>query len=246
MNFPVIPFLLFSSLIVFFTVASGLIPLMKRWREDHLHSFVSFSAGVLLATAFILLLPDAVALMDVSQVGFYALLAFSALFVLERFVMLHPCEESHCDYHRIGLAAYIGMMIHTFTDGLALGSAMLVDGLGRSMFLAIIIHKIPSAFALASILRKGEWKPIRIIVFLLLLGLTVPAGTALALFILLPLENPATGLALALSLGTFIYVSTSDFLPEVHRNPENRLGSLLGFFAGLALVIALEQFLPHG
>lgn len=237
--------LFYSITAVVLTMASGLIPLMGRWKNDHLHSFVSFSAGVLLSTAFLHILPDALEKTDPHKAGVSILLSFVFLFILEKFIMVHPCEESHCDYHTMGKAAFVGMLVHTFFDGFALGAALIIDGLGDMVFLAIMAHKIPSSFSLSSILKKGGWKNSKIAVYILIFGLVIPAGALTSHTILRDVESGVVGIALALSLGTFIYISTSDFLPEVHRAHSHRIKNLVSFLAGIALMTALAFLLPH-
>jgi len=237
--------LIFTVASVALTVGVGAIPLLKLWKEDHLHSFVSFSAGVMMATAFLHLMPDTLERADHTLIGPCILGSFLALFLLEKFVMIHPCEESHCDYHTIGLASFAGMIIHTFFDGLALGSAMLIPGLGWVVFAAIMAHKVPSSFALASILKKARWTNARIALFLLFFSLTIPFGAFCSSTFLKSLGDPFTGIALALSLGTFLYVATSDFLPDVHRHQEHRIKNLLFFFGGITLIAITVIFVPH-
>jgi zinc and cadmium transporter len=227
---------------VFLTLLSGSIPLLRHWKEDHLHGFVSFSAGVLIATAFLHLLPEAIERTPAHQVGYYILASFIFLFILEKFVMLHPCEETHCDYHTIGIAAFFGLMTHTLFDGFILGAALMTPGLATIVFFAIMAHKIPSAFALSSILRKARWKKSKIILFLTIFGSVIPFGALCSLTFLKPVEGgSAVGIALSLSLGTFIYISTSDFLPEVHRAGSNRFRNLAAFIAGLILTGILGE-----
>jgi len=163
------------------------------------------------------------------------LLSFLALFVIEKFVMLHPCEESHCDYHTIGIASYVGMVIHTFFDGVALGTSFMVPGLSGIVFLAIMMHKVPSSFSLACILKKAKWPTVRIFLFLALFGSLIPLGASVSSYFLSKMGDVVIGYGLALSLGTFIYISTSDFLPEVHRRDAHRVKSFLSFFAGVFL-----------
>src|SRR3989338_4603437 len=127
----------FGLLAILLTLLGGAIPLLRRWKEDHLHTFVSFSAGVLIATAFLHLMPDAISRGNPLWVGFCILVSFLFLFILEKFIMLHPCEETHCDYHTMGMAAFAGMLTHTFFDGFALGSALMVPGLGAGCFFGI-------------------------------------------------------------------------------------------------------------
>lgn len=233
-----------APLTIILTMAGGVIPLLRRWKEDHLHGFVSFGAGILIATAFLHLLPDALERAQPLEVGYGILGSFLFLFILEKFVMLHPCEETHCNYHTMGWAAYVGMLIHNFFDGLALGAASMVDSLIWVVFLAIMAHKIPSSFSLASILKKAEWSTRRILLFLFIFALTIPLGAIVAQTLLAAIGDRPTGLALALSLGTFIYISTSDFLPEVHRPQKNRLRYLACFLAGLGLMALLTLVVP--
>jgi len=238
--------LFYSPIAIILTLLSGSIPLWGRWKEDHLHDFVSVSAGVLLTTAFLHLLPDAVERSTPHIVGVGILCSFVLLFILEKFIMLHPCEESHCDYHTLGIAAFTGMIIHTFFDGLALGASLLVEGgLANVVFFAIMAHKIPSAFALGSILKKAKWPKARILLFLTFFASVIPLGALCSSNLLSPGNEKGTGLALALSLGTFIYISTSDFLPEVHRAHSNRIRSLIGFLGGIALMVLLSLFVPE-
>lgn len=237
--------LFFGFFSISLNLLAAMVPLVKHWKDEHLHGFVSFSAGVLLATAFLHLLPEAMEKGTPHTTGVYILASFLFLFILEKFVMIHPCEEVHCDYHTVGLAAFVGMMIHTFIDGLALGTALFVPGLGQLVFFAIMAHKIPSSFALASVLRKARWKTANVLLLIAVFGMMIPAGALASQTLLSQIGDKATGAGLALSLGTFLYISTSDFLPEVHRSLERRFQNLVGFLIGIFLVGLLTWFIPH-
>ncbi|MDO8519073.1 MAG: ZIP family metal transporter [Deltaproteobacteria bacterium] len=238
--------LLYALLALVLTIAGGTVPLLARWKETHLDNFVSFSAGILLATAFLHLLPEALLKIPGREAGVAILAAFIFLFILEKFVMFHPCDESHCDYHTIGAAAFAGMSIHTFFDGFALGAAFEVAGLAPLVFLAIMAHKIPSSFSLASILKKAAWPLPRILVFVILFSLIIPLGMFVSHSILSGIGEKPVGFALAASLGTFIYISTSDFLPQVHRAGPGRFAKLVSFGIGIALMTAVTYALPAG
>lgn len=244
MQLPIGQIILFGSLAVILTFLSGVIPLLKIWKEDHLHTFVSLSAGVLIGTAFLHLMPDAIGKTSPLALGLCILGSFLFLFILEKFIMLHPCEETHCDYHTMGMAAFVGMLIHTFFDGFALGSSLFVSGLGWIVFIAIMTHKIPSSFALASILKKGNWSNQRILLFIFIFGLIIPVGALASVTLLRAIGEEAVGIALALSLGIFLYISTSDFLPEVHRAHDRRFKNLAAFLCGVALMAALAFLSP--
>jgi len=189
-------------------------------------------------------MPDTIGKASPLIIGVCIMGSFLFLFILEKFIMLHPCEETHCDYHTMGFAAFVGMLIHTFFDGFALGASLFVPGLGWVVFAAIMIHKIPASFALASILKKGNWSTTRILFFIFIFGLIIPIGALTSTYLLKYLGGQAIGIALALSLGIFLYISTSDFLPEVHRAHDRRFKNLAAFLIGVALMTVLAFVSP--
>ena len=73
----------------------------------------------------------------------------------------HFGEETHHDemsHAHAGYAALLGLMIHTFFDGVAIASGLLVSTwLGGVIFMAIFLHKIPEGFTVASLmLASGQ------------------------------------------------------------------------------------------
>lgn len=231
--------IIYAALTIIITLITAAVPLIRHWKEEHLHTFVSFSAGVLIATAFVHLLPEAIGQSSPQTIGLCVMGSFLLLFLLEKFVMIHPCEEIHCHYHTLGVAAYVGMLIHTFFDGLSLGSTFSVPGLGKITFFAIMAHHVPATFALTSVLKKTKWSNKKIILFMFLFALTIPLGATASIVLLKIVESGMVGSALALSTGAFLYIATSDFLPEVHRVGDRRFKNLAGFMLGIILMTVL-------
>jgi zinc transporter ZupT len=62
-------------------------------------------------------------------------------------------SHAHASY-----AALLGLVIHTFFDGVAIASGLLVStSLGVVIFLAIFLHKLPEGFTVASLmLASGQ------------------------------------------------------------------------------------------
>lgn len=236
---------LYGVMAISMTVIGGIIPLMRHWKDDHLHGFVATSAGLLLTTAFLSIMPETFEHIDPRKGAIVVLVSFLSLFIIEKFVMLHPCEESHCDYHTLGIASYAGMVIHTFFDGVALGTSFMVNGLASVIFFAIMVHKVPSSFSLASILKKAKWPTGRIVFFLIIFGSMIPLGSLVSAYVMQTFGESLIGYGLAISLGTFLYISTSDFLPEVHRHDVHRIKSLFSFLAGVLLGTLSYFFHSH-
>ena len=105
--------------------------------------------------------------------------------------------------------------------------------------MAVILHKLPEGFTMASIaLSAGRNRGQA-------LGATAMIGAATVLGALLTGMLPPSALhsALALSAGVTIYVAASDLVPEVNR--ADGINSSLLVFAGVALFWATEKLL-HG
>lgn len=80
-----------------------------------------------------------------------------------------------------GLNATLGLIIHAMADGIALGASSLTEnsGLGLVVFLAVIIHKGPTALGLTTTLMTLKLNRQQIQTRLLLFSASAPAGALL-------------------------------------------------------------------
>jgi zinc and cadmium transporter len=264
---------LYSAAILAGSLFGGALPLFgRRERSD---SLLSFSAGVMLGAAFFNMLPEAVEMAGPGVVP-WVLLGFLFLFLLERFLLGHVCPEpgpsarlvaqpapppqgfrehaghdhaheaTGCDVHTLGLAAFVGLSLHTIVDGFALGAASTETALGLLVFAAILAHKIPSSVALASILRAEGYSRSQSLLMNASFALMVPLGAAL--FVVLDRVVHAqrfTAVALAASAGSFLQLALSDILPDLHRRGAERWRVTLALVGGLALMGGLRAFVGH-
>lgn len=236
---------LYSGMISTSVVAGGIVPLLLSWTRERLPLFLSFSAGLMLGATLIHLLPASFELMG-KEAPFWVLAGFLFLYLFEKFVTVHICEALDCEVHTMGIAAIVGISAHALTDGIALGSGLLVSRLGFVVFLTIFFHKLPEAFALTTILLHETQGKYRIVFFNLLLIAMVPVGALLVRFFIGPDNLRFVGLALAFSAGTFLHISLSDLLPEVHKYAERRQLIFVAFLTGLGAMFLLERLLHHG
>jgi zinc and cadmium transporter len=251
---------LYTGAILAGALAGGALPLVGRVsRSDVL---LSFSAGVMLGAAFFHMLPEAVEGAGARAAPF-VLVGFLVLFLLERFVLVHACAEpgpaphvdtpdhpapphvhgdgTGCEVHTMGLAAFLGLSLHTVVDGFALGAASGKQSLGLLVFLAILAHKIPNAFSLSAILRHEGYSRRKALAMNAVFALMVPLGAGLYLVVRDLVHVEAfTSYALAASAGTFLHLAFSDILPELHRRKVARFPFGLALVAGLAAMWALH------
>lgn len=224
---------IYSLVLVLVSVASGSIPLIISWPKRVIRLFISYGAGVLLAVAFLHMVPEAIDISGHSTIGIFLLTGFSCIFIMEKFIMMHPCDEHACDFHYIGLTALYGLSVHSLIVGFSLGFAMRTGSLGWMVFLAIIIHKIPESFSLTSLLSLGKKYSRNSIFFIIFFfSLLVPIGMIVAAKLLVS-NHKITGYAVAIAAGTFIEIAACDILPELHRSGEWRYKNLTAFVLGL-------------
>src|SRR5512137_3062584 len=254
---------LYSGAILIGAVGGGLLPLLGTQRRSDL--LLSFSAGVMLGAAFFHMLPEAVE-EGGAKVTPFVLAGFLLLYLLERFVLIHVCAEpavnaqlsqrcvdeegdhhdhghgpgTGCEVHTLGLAAWIGMSLHTVVDGFVLGAANATPAIGPLVFVAIVAHKIPSAFSLSAILRAEGHGRGRALVMNLMFAAMIPIGALLYLALrrIVPVETFAA-YALAASAGTFLHLSLSDILPDLHRSKGSKLRLSGALVVGLASMWSL-------
>lgn len=231
-------FLAYLAAIIAATVAGGLIPLLRNWSHRSLLIAVSFSGGILLGAAFFHMIPESAAVLN-GALGWPLLAGFLIIFSLERFIMVHPNPEGaeeHGQAHHIhlGFTALFGLSFHSALDGLAVTAAFERPDLGGVVLLAVIFHKMPDAFALATLLLLDRWSRRTIAVWVLLFSLMTPLGAVVTWLMLKPATNTIVAGAIALSAGTFLAVATSDVVPQIRRYDQKRVLPLLALFAGIA------------
>jgi zinc and cadmium transporter len=152
----------------------------------------------------------------------------------------HTVEGTGCDVHTLGLAAWLGMSAHTVVDGFALGAASVQPELGALVFLAILAHKVPNAFSLSTILISEGYSRARAVWMNAAFALMVPVGAGLYVLLreLVHAQRFAS-LALAVSAGTFLHLSLSDILPDLHRRGASKWRLSASMVAGIAVMGAL-------
>jgi len=240
-NHQILELIVYSSSIVLTAWIGGIIPLFFKENQRILHWFISLGAGVLLGASFLHMIPEAAEMIG-SELGIFVLAGFLLLFILEKFIMTHPCPSEHCEYHHVGLAAFWGLSLHSLVTGIALGTGIMVPKLGLVVFLAIILHKLPASLSLTSLFLKEHYSNKKLFVYLTAFSLMVPLGALITYLFLQQTSVRAIGALTAFSAGTFLHVASDDLLPEVHQHSHDRYSRLISFFIGL-LSIWLVTFL---
>ena len=217
------------------SLLGGLLPLMRALSQRALALLLSFSAGVLLGAVFFHMLPETGRVLN-DAIGLPILAGFLLIFVMERFVFVHACEEYGCDIHQMGIPAFLGISLHSLLDGVALGAGLFLPQLGPVVLLAVIIHKMPDSMSISSILLAAGWDRSKISRLNLLFSLTTPVGALVTFLFFRTLSPENIAVAIGVSAGTFLAIATADILPQVHRIEQRNPMTLL--FLALGLMVS--------
>lgn len=236
-------------------LVGGFFVIRRQWSREYLKYFIALGAGFMLAVALLEMVPESLRLASIQpyaiyprDVGLATEAAEVLLLVLAGYLLVHFFEhtlaphfhfgeETHMEAMtatHVGYAAVLGLAIHTFFDGVAISSGLLVSrSLGLLIFVAIFLHKIPEGFTVASLMLASGQGRRRAFLSSAVLGVATLVGVGLML-----VWRAHVGIALPVSAGVTLYVAASDLIPEVNHEPGARMALLV--FLGVAVMLALK------
>ena len=226
-------------------------------------SLVSLSAGLLLGTALLLVLPEAFESPAAQPQALFVtlLLGLMFFFLLEKAELYrhghhHEGDDPHHHHHdgfdaeqagRGGWSVLVGDSIHNFCDGVIIAAAFLADTrLGFVTALAVIAHEIPQEVGDYVVLLNAGFSRAKALAFNALSGLAAVAGGVLGYFIVGPWESLFPYL-LVIAASSFIYVAVADLLPQLQRRLPLRdtLAQIAWIAGGLGIALALQALHNH-
>ena len=124
-----------------------------------------------------------------------------------------------CHVHSLGTVAFIALSLHAITDGVNLAVGVKTGGVvGLNIALGVILHKFSDGVALAALLLKSGRGARKAFWMCAFFALMTPVGALITSPFLLGLSPLTMALLLGLSGGSFIYIAMADILPELHKN----------------------------
>ena len=137
---------------------------------------------------------------------------------------------------KTGIIVSIGLAIHNFPEGLAIGSGFEASiKLGLSLAIAICFHDIPEGISMAVPMKNGGMKPSKVIYYVVLSGITTGVGAFFGA-IVGGISQEIIALCLAFSAGAMIYIVSGELTPESSKLYQGRMsaiGNLIGFIIGV-------------
>ncbi|MBI2084808.1 MAG: ZIP family metal transporter [Candidatus Aenigmarchaeota archaeon] len=210
-------------------LSGGLLLIYKqKWAKFVSKYMISFAIGAMLGVVFLDMLPEALGVVKAETVLTYTLAGILLFYLLEKTLLLyhhhsvehiwhrnkhHPDEKAH----PVGYLITFGDALHNFMDGLIIAAGFLIDfRVGLATSLAVLFHEVPQEIGEFAILLHARFRRAKIILYSLFAQMTAVLGFIVG-FYYLPLFENMTSILISLAAGGFIYIASTDLLPETHR-----------------------------
>jgi zinc and cadmium transporter len=231
---------------------TALVGIFSLWLNDNalkkvLFILVAFSAGALLGGAFFHLIPESLGSLTPTGAFINVIIGFILFFIMERLLYWHHCHDGKCEVHPFGYLILIGDSVHNFIDGIIIGVGFVVNTqFGLLTTGLIIAHEIPQELGDFGVLVHGGFTKVKALLYNLIVQMTCIIGG----FVGYVLSNSIASVVpfiLPFAAGGFIYISASDLVPELHKEPDKRksLVSFTFFIVGILLMLILKFLVPH-
>ncbi|MCR4333873.1 MAG: ZIP family metal transporter [Patescibacteria group bacterium] len=221
--------------------------------RDKLHLILGFSAGAVAGLALFDLLPEAIdlgiAYYSAATIALFIALGFFGYFILDRLILLHTHEDPSMEFgardddglpraESRGFFGALTLSAHSFLDGIAIGIGFQASAaVGVVVTAAVLTHDFSDGINTVNLILKngGTWK--RAFRWLLVDAAAPVAGAASTLFFRIP--ESVIGLVLAVFVGSFLYLSASDLIPESHHRHPRALTTVMTLLGALVLYIVV-------
>lgn len=137
---------------------------------------------------------------------------------------------------KTGIIVSIGLAIHNFPEGLAIGSGFEASTrLGIGLAVAICLHDIPEGISMAVPMKNGGMKVWKVILYVILSGVTTGIGAFFGA-IIGSISETIIAISLSFAAGAMLYIVSGELIPESNKLYKGRMsavGNILGFMIGI-------------
>lgn len=242
--------LLIASAAFVATLVGGLFALRFR---DRLHLILGFSAGAVAGVALFDLLPEAINLgttyHSAATVSLFIAFGFFAYLLLDRLILLHTHSDHEVTPYENrkmsprGSFGALTLSAHSFFDGIAIGVGFQASAIvGLIVTAAVLTHDFSDGINTVNFVLRNEengsasWR--KAFRWLFVDAIAPVAGAASTLLFHIP--ESIVGLILAIFVGTFLYLSASDLIPESHHRHPRALTTIMTLLGALVLYVIVH------
>jgi len=208
----------------------------ENFLKKILLALVSFASGALLGGAFFHLIPESFSTLD-DSIFIAVVLGVVVFFLLEKSLWRH-CHEKECPVHPFAYLNLVGDGVHNFIDGIAIAASFLSSqSLGIITTTAVLMHEIPQELGDFGVLLFGGFSKRKAIFLNFLSAILAVSGALVTYFLISYL--PPTSYILAFTAGGFIYIATTDLIPELHKETGTKISIVEIVFLLLGIILMM-------
>ncbi len=238
--------LLLCVIAAFADVLGGLLTVFKRLKPNEVLIVTGLGTGFLLGATILDRLPDSMSELP-ETAPLYIIIGYLALLFVERYgahkhaavggdehyaLASHGHESHPIMNNKVALVSFIGLLFHTFMDGVIIAGAFSISrATGILIFFAIAMHKVPEGFSMATISLASGGTRKRALLTSSALAVSTMVGALVTLQVG-TVDTDLVKILMALATGTFLFVSTTDMVPAIR---EQRSSGIVAMLIGVAI-----------
>lgn len=223
----------------FGTTLGGILGIIIKKNSNKFLSFIlSFASGLMMAVICFDLIPEALGISSIYSVligifiGIIAMI-FCDVLVQNKFQRKFRGENSLL---KTGIIVSIGLAIHNFPEGLAIGSGFDASlRLGLGLAIAICLHDIPEGISMAVPMKNGGMSKWKVLFYVVLSGITTGIGAFFGA-VIGTISESIIALCLSFAAGAMLYIVSGELIPESNNLYKGRMagiGNIIGFIIGI-------------
>jgi ZIP family zinc transporter len=204
-----------------------------------LSTILEFSAGLMTSVVCFKLIPEAFSLGGTMPTFTGIFAGIAVVIIIENYIRRSNILRNirgNTGLLRTGILMSIGIALHNFPEGFAVGSGFEASvNLGITITAAIIIHDIPEGIAMAIPMRAGGFSKLKAFFYTILSGIPMGFGALLGAA-LGEISTQLISVCLGFAGGAMLYIVYGELVPESKKLYLGRLssvGNVLGIICGI-------------
>ena len=224
----------------FGTTLGGIIGVCLKSTSNKFLSFIlSFASGLMLSIVCFDLIPESMELTSILNTVVGVIFGVICMMICDILVNKKFSVNSgntKINLLKTGIIVSIGLALHNFPEGLAIGSGFEASiTLGYSLALAICLHDIPEGIAMGVPMKSGGMKVSKIIFYVVMSGVTTGIGAFFGALVG-TIGKEVIAMCLAFAGGAMLYIVSGELIPEsnnLYKGKMPVIGNVIGFIIGM-------------
>ena len=224
----------------FGTTLGGIIGcFIKNVSNKFLSFILSFASGLMMSIICFDLLPEALKIANILVVMLGIVVGIITMIICDLLVTNKFSKQNKLKNNNLlktGIIVSIGLAIHNFPEGLAIGSGFEASTkLGIGLAIAICLHDIPEGISMSVPMKNGGMPIYKVNFYVILSGITTGIGAFFGA-IIGQISEEVISICLSFAAGAMLYIVSGELITEsnkLYSGKTTAIGNMLGFIIGI-------------